>query len=159
MQQRLRKAAALVAVCAAASVAAAPAHGATAIVGAYGCAANGGQATVPAGSTVTIRQRIAETRRGVLQAWLNAQTTSLSVNNGPTLDLTGAWTAAEQQNDGSWLTSVSSDTGVTLAAGQSLTFSFEIDLAHAVPEVNGGGQPGSNPAGSQGIWTCRVTAA
>jgi hypothetical protein len=141
-------------------VAAAPAHAAPAFVSAYGCAnVHGGQATVPAGSSVTVRQRIAETRRGVLLAWLTAQSTSLSVNGGPTLDLTGDWSSPGQQSDGSWLTTVDADTGVTLAAGQSLTFAFEITLAHPVPEVVGGGQPGSNPAGSQGVWTCTVTAA
>jgi hypothetical protein len=48
---------------------------------------------------------------------------------------------------------------VTLDVGQSLTFAFEIVLSHSVPEVGGGSKPEFNPQGSQGIWTCTVTAA
>ncbi|HEX6700930.1 MAG TPA: hypothetical protein VF101_09395 [Gaiellaceae bacterium] len=156
--RHMKKVAAVLVVSAAACISASAAQADTAFVSPFKCAVtNGGQATVPAGSTVTIRQRFAETRRGVLVAWLNAQTTSLSVNGGPTLDLTGDWTAPEQRSDGSWISSVAHDTGITLGAGESLTFTFEIALSNPVPEVLGGAQPEFNPAGSQGVWSCTVT--
>jgi hypothetical protein len=108
---------------------------------------------------VRIRQGFAETRQGILQAWLNAETTTLSVNGGPALDLSGDWTPPTRQSDASWAAFVSDDMGITLAAGQSLTFAFQIALSHPVPEVVGGSRPEVNPRGSQGIGTCTVTAA
>jgi hypothetical protein len=154
---KVTKTAAVLAIAVVAAVCASTARAGTALVGAYGCFANGGQTTVPAGSTVGITQGIAETRRGVLQAYLNAQSTTVSVNGGAAVDLSAHWTAPSQQSDGSWLTRVRYDTGVTLAAGQSLTFRFEIVLNNPVPEVTGG-QPAFNPSGSQGVWACTVTA-
>ena len=160
MRHHVKKAVAVLAVSAAACISASVARADAAFVNPFGCAVlDGGHATVLDGSTVTIRQGFAETRRGVLLAWLGAQTTTLSLDGGPQLDLTGAWTAPEQRSDGSWVSFAAQDTGVALDAGESLTFTFEIDLAHAVPEVTGDDRPLFNEPGSQGVWSCTVTGA
>ena len=123
MRHHMKRAAAVLLVSVAACISASTASAGTASVNPYVCAVlNGGQATVPAGSAVRIRQGFAETRCGILQDWLNAQATTLSVNGGPALDLSGDWTAPATASDGSWIAFVSDDTGVTLDAGQSLTF-------------------------------------
>jgi hypothetical protein len=159
MRHHITKAAAVLAIAAAAGVSASTARAGTAFVNPFNCAVlDGGAATVPAGSTVTIRQGIAENARGAVQSYLNAQTTTLSVNGGPIPDLSDDWTGPLEMSDGSWQARVTYDTGVTLGAGQSLTFSFEIVLAHPVPEVGGTAGTQINPRGSQGVWSCTVTA-
>jgi hypothetical protein len=156
----LRLAAASVAILAAT---ASTANAAVATVNPFGCAFfGGGQATRPAGSTIVIRQGLAQQTRGVLTAQLGAQTTTLSVNGGDAVDLTRDWSAPAQAPDGSWVTVVDYPTGVTLGAGQSLTFTFTLTLDHPVPEVlvppvgGDAGKPLLGAAGSQ-AWACTVT--
>ena len=141
--------------------AAAPASAATIVVNPFQCASAGGAVSQPAGSTIVIRQGLAEQTRGGLTALLNAQTTTVSLNGGTAVDLTDAWSAPVLLGSDDWLTTVEYPTGVTLAAGQSLTIAFTISLAHRVPEVlipPLGGEPGK-PAFNEGTqtWACTVT--
>jgi hypothetical protein len=129
----------------------------------FACDASGGHRTVPAGSTVVVRQGFSEQTLGILTAWLQAETTTLSLNGGVPIDLSGGWTEPAQASDGSWVSFVTYPTGVTLGAGESLTIVLTMSVSHVVPEVfnpaAGGpaGQP-SNIGGSLGsTFTCTVT--
>ena len=139
------------------------ANAATVVVAATNCAlVHGGQATVPAGSTVTVRMGFAEETRGILEALLEAQTTSLTVN-GSSTDVSNLFSAPYQRPNGSWATDAFYDTTITLAAGQSLTFTQETTFSHAFPEVllptfdSSPGVPVMNAAGPQPPLTCTVT--
>ena len=135
------------------------------LVGAYRCiVANGGHATVPAGSTIVIRQGIGEQTLGILQNFLQAQMTIASVNDGQMFDLGGSW-SAPTRSGGFWFTSVEAPTSVTLAQpGDSMRFTFAMLLTAKVPEIfnpAADGQPGQPLANGPGLvfgGTCTVTA-
>jgi hypothetical protein len=122
----------------------------------------GGHLTVPAGSTITIRQGVAEQTRGILTDYLNAQTTSISVN-GTTVDVSDDWPAPVSFGpQGGSVTFITYPTGITLAAGDSLTVVWVTTLDHAVPEVfnPAAGGPSGMPAfnAASVTYTCTVTA-
>jgi hypothetical protein len=135
------------------------------LVGAYRCiVVNGGQTTVPAGSTIVIRQGIGEQTLGIMQNFLQAQMTIASVSDGQMFDLGSAW-SAPVQSGGFWFTSVEAPTGVTLAQpGDSMRFTFALLLTAKVPEIFNpavGGQPGQPLPNGPGLvfgGTCTVTA-
>jgi hypothetical protein len=139
--------------------------GTPALVGAYRCiVANGGQATVPAGSTIVIRQAIGEQTLGILQNFLQAQMTIASASDGQMFGLGGSW-SAPVQSGGFWFTSVEAPTGVTLAQpGDSMRFTFALVLATKVPEIfnpSAGGEAGQPLPNGPGLvfgGTCTVTA-
>ena len=108
------------------------AHADTAIVPAFVCAEiSGGNATVPAGSQVVVAQRWEAKNRGLVQTFLNAQTTTISVNGGEPVDVSTDYDPIAPTSDGaSYFTRVLYDTGVTLNAGESMTFNLVISLSH-----------------------------
>ena len=129
----------------------------------FGCQSfHGGLQTVPAGSTITIRQGVSEQTLGILTAYLEAQTTTISFN-GTTVDVSNAWAAPVKSPLQDWTTFISYPTGITLGAGDSLTLVWVTKLAHVVPEVfnpaAGGpsGQPAFNTTDPM-TFTCTVTA-
>jgi len=131
------------------------------IVSAFGCIViNGGHVNRPAGSTIVIRQGFGEFTRGILQDFLNAQFTIVSVNDAPMFDVSDQWSPPAQQPDGGWLSRVVVPTGVTLAnPGDQMRFTFTLVIAGKVPEV----VPGEGPVGFNGPGlsfggTCTVTA-
>jgi hypothetical protein len=121
----------------------------------------GGNMTVAANSAITIRQGVAEQTHGILTSYLNAQTTTISVN-GTTVDVSDAWAAPEQRPTGDWASFIAYPTGIVLRAGESLSVVWVTTFAYVVPEVfnpAAGGEPGkpnfnSDPA----TFTCTVTA-
>jgi hypothetical protein len=127
----------------------------------YTCATfSGGQVTRPAGSTIVVRQGFAEQTLGILTAWLNAQTTTVTINGGPAIDLTSDWNSPAQAGDG-WISFVSYPTAVTLGAGDTMTIALTLGVVHVVPEVFNpavGGTPGK-PAVNEGstTYTCTIT--
>ena len=146
-----------------AGVLAATADAAVATVNPYACATfSGGSVTRPAGSTITVRQGVSEQERGILTAFLREQTTTVSINGGPAVDLTAAWGASAQSPLGDWVSFAEYPTGITLGAGDSLTIAFSLTLAHRLPEVVSpaagfpAGQPVFNEPGTT-TWTCTVT--
>jgi hypothetical protein len=143
-------------------IGASTAEGAVVTVNPFVCYANhGGAMTVPAGSQITVRQGFAEQTRGILTAFLQAQTSAI-VLGGTTVDVTDAFSL--EQRPGDWVSFVTYETGITLGAGDSLSIVWHTTLDHVVPEVfnpaAGGpaGQPAFNAAGSV-AWSCTVTAA
>lgn len=145
-------------------IGASTAEAAVVTVNPYVCFANhGGSMTVAAGSQITVRQGFAEQTRGILTAFLQAQTSAIALD-GTTVDVTDAYSDLEQRPQGDWVSFVTYETGITLEAGDALSIVWRMTLDHPVPEVynpaGGGpaGQPAFNPEGSV-AWTCTVTAA
>lgn len=154
----------MLALIAALAVGASTAQAADVTVGIGGCAQQGGQVTVPAGSTITARARFFDATRGVLTEYLRAQQTTFSVN-GAIVDLTHSYTPPAQNADGFWFTDFLDPTGITLAnAGDSLTMTVVATISHPFAEefVSLGAEPGSVFFSGPGLYftaTCTVTAA
>jgi hypothetical protein len=134
-------------------------------VGAYNCiVTNGGHATRPAGSTITIHQGIGEQTPGILTNFLQAETTLVSANDAQMSDVSTQW-GAPVLSRGFWFTSIDVPTGVTLAQpGDQMRFTFALLLSTQVPEIfnpGDGGQPGQPLRNGPGLnfgGTCTVTA-
>ena len=103
-------------------------------VSAFGCQNHGGQANVPADRDVVVRQALVFKNLGLTQNYLHAQTSSLSVNGAAAADVSGLW-VAPFATSGAWQTTLLYPTGITLAAGQSMTFHLVVSLSH--PSVDG----------------------
>jgi hypothetical protein len=116
----------------------------------------GGNATVPAGSQVTVRIGWADINRGLVQDFLNAQTTTATVNGSPVANASSYWGPISDNNVTFWLY----DTGVVLGAGDTMTVTADVSLSHPIP---GGkddeGHPLFNGPGSifGGPITCTIT--
>jgi hypothetical protein len=143
-----------------------PASAADVTINAAGC---GGHVTVPAGSTITVRFSDGEVTRGMLTDWLQAQTTTLTVNGGAPIDVSSLYSAPIQRPRGDWFSFLTYPTGITLAnPGDSMTFTVTATLSHLFAEVfNGplafelGFEPGPPTFSGPGIFatgTCTVTA-
>lgn len=105
----------------------------TAVVPAFACAVIfGGQWTVPAGSDVVVAQRWEAKNRGLVQTFLNAQTTTLAVNGAAPLDISGEYVPVSAAPGGTYFTRVAHDTGITLGAGERLTFKVVISFSQRV---------------------------
>jgi len=142
--------------------AASTATAADANVNPFSCATfSGGHVTRPAGSTIVVRQGFAEQTLGILTAWLQEQTTTLSVAGGAPIDLSSGWSSPVQTADGGWISFVEYPTGVTLGAGESLTVALTMSVSHVVPEVfnpAAGGPAGKPVLGSgSSTFTCTIT--
>jgi hypothetical protein len=159
------------AVAAALAVGAGTAKAADVVVRFGRCVGSGnGQATVPAGSTISIITGLLEVNRGVLRNFLNAQTTTLSVNGGQPVNVNSLYGPMFQNPDGTWQVVLTYPTGVTLAnPGDSMTVTETLTLDRQVAEVlNGpvgfadyGFNPGAPLFSGPGFYaaaTCTVTA-
>lgn len=135
-------------------------------VSAFGCIfVLGGQRTVPAGSTIVIRQGFATSEspgemRGFVQS---GQTSILSVNDAPMIDASGEWGEPVRSGSGS-VAFLSHDTGVTLHnRGDSMRFTFALIFDRPFTDVSdfdgdGVPDPMKSAAGLAFGGTCRVTA-
>lgn len=133
-------------------------------VNAFGCInALGGQRSVPAGSSITIRFGWASGAVGGVHNFLNAQLTSVSVNDRVMVDVSGSYSAPAPHPLG-WATFIHYPTGVTLhAAGDSMRFTFVTHLTRKVTDpsdYDGDGtlDPTPYPRGLLVGGTCTVTA-
>jgi hypothetical protein len=118
-------------ICAAVALVAATAGASSPVsVGLSGCYfANGGNATVPAGSAVTVRFAWGENNRGRVQDFLNAQTTTADVNGTPIAGASGLW-GPIQDSASTWRASA----GTLANAGDSVTVHFQVNVTHVVSE-------------------------
>ena len=94
----------------------------------------GGESTVPAGSRVVLALGWAAKNRGLVQNFLQAQTTTISIDGGAPVDLSDAYSAIEPLPDGGFATRIRHDTGVTLSVGESLQVGGTLAVSHPVPE-------------------------
>lgn len=109
-----------------------------------------------------IRQGASEQTRGTLTAYLNSQTTTISVN-GTTADVSDAWAPVVHRPTGDWVSFVTYPTGITLATGDSLSVVWTTTFDHVVPEVfnpAAGGSPGKPAFNLAPVsYACTVTAS
>jgi hypothetical protein len=124
-----------------------------------------GQATVPAGSTITVRTAgWGVPNYGQIKDFLNAVTVTATVDGTPIANANSYWTPPERfisnPPEIRWVTDWIYPTGITLGAGQSLTFTTDWSVSH--PLATAAHPPGRPiPAGSVigGPISCTITAA
>jgi hypothetical protein len=133
-------------------------------VGAYGCIVGGGHRTVAPGSTIVIRNGWLTSRPGSVYAFLDAQTSLVSVQDGPMADVSRTYGAVEPDAEFGWATRLRYPTGATLAtSGDSMRFTFTLLLDRPLQDLadlDGDGNPdpvGVGPGLAFG-GTCTVTA-
>ena len=133
------------------------------VVGAYGCFLNGGHVYRPAGTDIVVRQGWAAKNGGLVQDWLNAQTTTFAVNGGAPVDASDSHTSTQGYPPGGFVSYVFYDTGIVLVPGESTTFhtvqSISRRLLDGIVFADGGdnGKPLFAEAGTQLDVTCTVT--
>jgi hypothetical protein len=103
-----------------------------AVVNAFGCAViRRGQVTRPAGSAISIALAWETKNRGLLVNYLQAQTTTISINGGPPVDASQAYSFSSQDSEDGFSSAMTTyATGITLAAGESMSFVLVITLSH-----------------------------
>jgi hypothetical protein len=105
------------------------------IVGLIPCTfAEGGECTVPAGSRVVLALGWVATNRGLVQNFLQAQTTTISIDGAAPVDISDSYSAIEPFPDGGFASRIRHDTGVTLSAGESLQVDGMLAVSHVVPD-------------------------
>lgn len=121
---------------------------------------NGGNVTRPAGSAIVVRNGYSTKTYGLDVDFLKAQTTTLSINGEPAVDISGLYGAPAQQSDGSWRSDALYATGITLAnPGDTMTFTISVSVSHLIADVQP--EPGRPLFGGPGVifsGTCTVTA-
>jgi len=135
------------------------------IVHMFRCADEGGETTVPAGSRIVLLFGWGAKNRGLVQAFLNAQTTTISLNGGAPIDISDSYSPIKElptpPPERAFASNVRHDTGVTLSAGRSLQVDGTIVVSNPVvdffdetthrPVLFQPGQPES--------FSCRITAS
>jgi len=108
------------------------------VVHVFSCSdAEGGKRTVPAGSRIVLLFGWAAKNKGLVQAFLNAQTTTISLNGGAPIDISGKYSPIEKVAfpEGWFGSNLRHDTGVTLSAGQSLQVDATVAVSNPVIDV------------------------
>ena len=121
----------LAGLCAVAALVASTAGASTPVtVSLAGCYfSNGGHATVPAGSDVTVKFGWSESNHGRIQDFLNAQTTTAAVNGTPIAGASGLW-GPIQDDATTWRAFA----GTLANPGDSMRVDFQVTLSHVVSE-------------------------
>ena len=134
-------------------------------VGVFGCIVGlDGHRTVAAGSTIVIRNGWQTSKVGSAYAFLGAEQSILSVNDGQMVDVSGEYAPPEPDSVFGWSTWLRYPTGVTLAApGDTMRFTFTLLFDRPLTDLSdldGDGTP--DPVGARaGLafgGTCTVTA-
>jgi hypothetical protein len=134
------------------------------------CAINGGQTTRPAGTELRLRLGENSYNQGNIRAWLNAETTTVSINGGALIDLTNNFGPISFE-DPFYVTRNFYNTGIVLQPGVSVSFVYDLELSHQVAFATNVGNvnPGDHPvffesageSGTGGVapapWSCTVT--
>jgi hypothetical protein len=123
----------------------------------------GGNATVLAGSAVTVRIGWASKNRGRVQDFLNSQTTTVSFNGNPVANASSLWGPLTQQVDGSWSTRWAALAGTLASPGDQIVVKAQMAITHKVPDgkdPDTGKQIFAGPGNlfSPGFTTCTITA-
>ena len=94
--------------------------------------ADGGQATVPAGTPVRVWMAFVEQTRGRLRSFLRSQHVTASVDGVPIADASGLWSEPTVVPE-PWSTFWIYDAGVLAHPGDSLTVTWQVTLDHRIP--------------------------
>jgi hypothetical protein len=129
--------------------------------------AHGGTATVSPGTPITIQDPgFAEGSYGLIKDFLLKERTTLTISeDGSTVyDLTSQWAHPQQLGRNSWVTTLrDTDTGLTLAAGESLVATFDITFTKPLlvvfPPVRSSGENGPFSVSEDGPLSCVITGA
>jgi hypothetical protein len=106
------------------------------IVRAFPCTfEGGGETTVPAGSRIVLLFGWAVKNKGLVQAFLQAQTTTISLNGAAPIDVSDSYGAIVEHPDGGFVSRVRYDTGVTLSAGESLQADGTVVVSNPVVDL------------------------
>jgi hypothetical protein len=130
----MRKLAILVAAAVALGTTANASADGTSAVGVYGCFVNGGHVTRPAGTQLVAVTGWAAKTRGLVEDFLQAQTTTLVVNGSTPIDASSMYDEATTRDPGDWVSFVRVPTGVTLAPGESATLTFTLAVSHRLTD-------------------------
>ena len=125
------------------------------------CAFGDGKTTVPAGARIVVQQGWRSKNRGLVQDFLNAQTTTISIGGGAPVDLSNSYSAIKPVGD-SFETLLRHDTGVTLSAGKSVEVESVLTVSHVIPEGlldETTHKQMFTPAGEPLTMHCRITAS
>jgi hypothetical protein len=99
----------------------------------FACYVNGGTATVPAGSDVTVRQGVAEPKRGRVQSFLDKQTTTATLNGSPVASASALWGAPEALGSG-YVSFWRLSAGTLANPGDTAVIAFQVSLSDPIPE-------------------------
>lgn len=110
------------------------------------CASNGGQTTRPVGTTLRLRLGENSYNLGNLNAWRNAETTTVSINGAALIDLTNNFGPITFEEP-FYVTRNFYDTGITLQLGVSVSIVYDLELSHQVAFATNVGNvnPGNHP--------------
>lgn len=157
----MRKLTTLAAVAVALAATASASADGTSTIGVYGCFVNGGHVTRPAGTQLVAVTGWAAKTRGLVEDFLQAQTTTLVVNGATPIDASGMYDEATTRDQGDWVSFVRVPTGVTLAPGESATLAFTLTVSHRLTdgEVFANGERGRPQFLDRGAitYSCTVT--
>jgi hypothetical protein len=139
----------------------------TTVVSLRDCAGGDGTATVPAGAQITIHNPgFAQGSYGLITNFLLKQRTTLTISDDTSTvyDLTSQWGAPQQLDRNFWVTTLpDTDTGITLAPGQSIVATFDIAFTRPLlvtfPPVGSSGDNGPFLVGEDGPLSCVITGA
>lgn len=131
------------------------------------CARGGGTATVSPGAPITIADPgFAEGSYGLIKDFLLKERTTLTISEetSTVYDVTSQWAKPQQLGRNFWVTTLpDTDTGLTLAAGESLVATFDITftkpLLVAFPPVRSSGENGPFLVSEDGPLSCVITGA
>jgi hypothetical protein len=135
------------------------------IVHVFSCSAEGGQTTVPAGSRIVLLFGWGAKKKGLVQDFLNAQTTTISLNGAAPIDVSDSYSEIEKLPkaifpDGGFGSNVRHDTGVTLSAGEALQADGTIVVSHPIPDFfDDAHRPVLIQPGQAASFSCRITAS
>ena len=118
---------------------------------------DGGAATVTAGSEVVITQGWLTQLRGDQKTFLGAQTTIVSVNDGQMWDASDDW-GVPTGSGSAWVSHATIPTGITLASGEAMRFTFAMAVNRDVfADMGHGSGPNEYGVGLVFGGTCTVT--
>jgi len=125
----------------------------------------GGQTSVPAGSRIVLLFGWGAKNRGLVQDFLNAQTTTISLNGAAPIDVSDSYGEIKKLPqeifpEGGFGSNVRHDTGVTLSAGESLQADGTIVVSHVIPDFfDDAHRPVLMQPGQAASFSCRITAS
>ena len=158
----------LLALCAVLVATASPAAASNNVVVSFrDCVIGGGTTTVSSGTPITIGGLFGyeQGSYGLIRDFLLKQHTTLTISNATTTvyDLSKEWAAPQQVDRNLWVTRLpDTDTGITLASGQSILATFDITFTQpllvAFPPVGPTGDNGPFLINEDGPASCLITA-